>query len=127
MEGANVSTYTVNIDATDAEAKLDSLTKKAEYLKSLIEGINNIDEEIEAAQRLLPATMQQQPQIVYTIALGDIWSLLNAPAEGFSDEFTTHLQAFAVKHFKAKKRDKQEGKTIDLTKSNNYKKPIGEA
>lgn len=82
MESATV----VKIDATETNKTLDALILKAEYLKSLlqeIDGIQNLDEETELAELLQP----QLPKIVYTIGLGQLKEVMNAPQEAFSKAF----------------------------------------
>ena len=106
--------YTISIEDTEAHAKLDSLIAKAERLTSLLEQINNIDEEIEVVESV---AKQTPPKVVFTVGVGDIFQLLNAPANGFSDEFREQIEQFAITHLRAIKREKTEEKPkSDTTK-----------
>lgn len=104
-------TVTVTVDAAAAHEVLDSLLTKAERLTKLLDGIN-----------VLEKAEQALPPIQYTINLGNIKDLMNAPEEAFSKEFIEEFTSVFFKIANAKPK-----KEIDLTNSNNYKATKGVA
>lgn len=127
------STVEIKIDAAQAEATLDRVIAKAEYLTKMLGDINNIDDEVEMAEHVLTQQRGSNglPQIVYSINLGDLKGLMAAPADAFSSAFLDKVgkdfRAIANTAPNSPIQPKKEAKNIDLTNSGNYKKPTAEA
>lgn len=88
----NVTNYEVNVKAEQAHKELDSLIAKAEYLKNIlieIDATQNIDEEIELAERIVPGELLQVqiPQLVYSVDMGTLMQLAGANHKLFTPEF----------------------------------------
>ena len=88
----------MTLDPIKWEATLDRLTKKAEYLKSLLAEINDIDEEVETAERIVA---DAPPRIKYVVNMGSIMEIANAPAAHFTDEFIAQLERDLPRMLKA--------------------------
>jgi len=108
------------MDKNLSEEKLDRLITKAEKLKSILMECENFVESLDDGN-----VIERGPNIVYNISLGDMGSILKAPMGSFSDDFNKRLEKDLPKIFIP--REVVEPKSIDLTKSGNYKKPQAEA
>ncbi len=67
---------------------------------------------------------KNKPQIVYSISLGNMMEIANAPAGLFQPEFTERLASDMQSIIRPKRKvveEIKESKIIDLTNSNNYK------
>lgn len=117
------TTVTIHLDFDKADAQLDSLIAKAEHLSSLLADINNIDEEIETAERIAAT-----PKIVFAVNVGDLGQILKTPDGVFKPEFVKQVsEILPVMLNKKEQVEEVVKKTIDLTQSNNYKKQQAEA
>lgn len=116
MDGTTVTT---ELDATKFEQTLNRLIGKAEYLKSLLAEINehgnDLDAEVELAEGIVK---HQMPRLTYSVNMGDIMQLANAPAAVFTPEFLEQLQIDLPKMVKAAPVKAP----IDTKKSGDYKK-----